>query len=569
MNNFDEIIYDKTKLFYFYYCQIRVLFRRIFTKFILYILTQLGSIDKLNYCNIVITNLKEEKESFVESSDNGNEHKQFLMLATQIINCNYAGDPSSLQSFINSVELLEKISDSQEEILRLFLLSKLEGRASDAAAENQNTIREIKDSLKKNIRYDQSNLIAAKIQALPYEKLHLLQFIDQCKALALDYRRSLINEGFTQALANKETISKCLEICIIKTRSNIVKLILRAASFKNIQDLLSKFLSSEIGEKGNSNHSINFNSYPNSKNNQNYNNFKKYHFNNYQLKHLGKRKYSNVYSLNENNFPYSNQHYKRYSTISKNNGNNIRNLNDNYYFNRHNNYDSKKLFSNKANRYNSKRGLLRDFNTKNSINHRIYREYNINQTNEQRKQEPYFHESKNLVTPTIKATKTSPFYNKHNNSSITLQSGTNDVIKASDINMIETNFTCSSSSYKSIDCSQQRKNNPYFKTNISKNTMEQVPFCQGNNMKKNTDYKGSSSHVNSYIPSHDTKISYDRSSLTNSERENTSNFNKPDRQNYYRTPFHRNFPNHSAYSDKLKARCISKAKIEDLSAEWP
>lgn len=612
--NFDGIIYGKTKLFYSYYCQIRVLFKRIFTEFILYILTQLGPIDKLNDYDRVDTKLEEgqilnstpkivTKDFSRESNENEYKEKiQFLMLASQIINCNYAGDPSSLMSFINSVELLERIANSQEEILRLFILSKLEGRALVAVSVNQNTIDEIKDSLKKNIRYDQSNLISAKIQALPYERLSLLQFIDQCKTLASDYQRSLIDEGFTKSLAIQETISKCLEACVTKTRSNIVKLILHAASFDNTQDLFSKFLSAEIRERTNSKYSLTFNSYNNYKRNQNYNNkFNNCQLENNELQYLGKRHYSNIYSLNENKFQYKNQHYRHYNTFSRNTNNN-RNFNENYCFNRYDNYNSKKLFSDKTNDCDSTRYLFCDFDSKNSINPRINHENNINQTNEQRKQEPYFHESKNITT-IIKATKTSPFHNeysryapqyvdktnyqinsnlKHNNSSITLKNGTNEVIKNSGVdNMSANNFTCSSSSYKLNDFSQRRKNNPYFKTKTSSNTMKQVPFCQGNIMKNNTDYKDSSSLRNSSIPSHDTKTSYDRSTLTNSERENTSNFNKSASQNYYRTPFHGNFDNHIAYSDakikfdnksemkKLKAQCISEAEIEDLGAEWP
>lgn len=607
INNFDKIVYDKTKLFYSYYCRIRVLFRRIFTKFILYLLTQLEPIDKLNDCNIVNTEVNDVKllnsvSEIVPKASNENDYKeqiQFLMLATQVINSNYTGDPSGLMSFLNSIELLENVATSQENILRLFILSKVEGRALQAVSVSQNTIKEIKDSLKVNIRYDQSNLISAKIKALPYEKLSLLQFIDQCKTLALDYQRSLIDEGFTRSLANEETISKCLEICLTRARSNSTKLILHAASFNNIQDLLSKFLSSEIREKTNSKYSLTFNSHNNYKRNQNYNNrFKNYHFENNKLQSLDKRNYPNIYSHNQNNFQYNTQHYKRFNTISRN-ANNNRNLN--YCFNRYNNYNSKKLCSDKTNNCDSTGDLFCELNTKSDINPHIYHEHDFSQTNNQQKKERYFHENKNVVTPTLNARKTYPFYNKcsrntpqygnktnyqlnnnskHNHSSSFVKNGTNDVITTSDV---ENSFTCSSPTYSLNNFRQQRNDNPYFKTMMSEDTVKQVSICHGNNMKENTNYKGNSSLINSSIPSHDPKSSYNRSSLTNSKWRNTYNVNKSASQNYvyFKRPFYRNSYSRNACSDskikfdnkreinKLNEQDISNAEIEDLGAEWP
>jgi len=215
------------------------------------------------------------------NNDNNAIHIQdeikFLTLATRLISNNYCGDYDGLESFIRSIELLESlVQKNNEEYLRIFILSKLYGRASEVIPANLATIKEIKDSLRKHIIPNQSNLISAKIQALPYEQLSLLQFVKQGENLASAYERALIKESFPLYLANRETVSKILQMCLTKASSNTIKIILHAASFNNTQDLFCKFLSAETSEKANNNNNSNYkfnsNHYNAFKRNQNYNN---------------------------------------------------------------------------------------------------------------------------------------------------------------------------------------------------------------------------------------------------------------------------------------------------------
>lgn len=282
INNVNEIFQKRFTLFKYYYAYIRNISAQIFTNLIFYVLIPSGTSTTTKYSKIdsggEITNNKNEKfVSITNQAIHSQDEIKFLTLATRLISNNYCGDYEGLEPFIRSIELLESIVEkNNKEYLRMFILSKLYGRASEVIPANLTTIKEIKDSLRNYILHNQSNLISAKIQALPYEQLSLLQFVKQGEILASAYERALINDSFPLYLANSETVSKILQMCLTKTSSNTVRIILLAASFNNVQDLFCKFLSAETSEKTNininSNYKFNFNHYDDFKRNQNYNN---------------------------------------------------------------------------------------------------------------------------------------------------------------------------------------------------------------------------------------------------------------------------------------------------------
>lgn len=99
---------------------------------------------------------------------------EFLSVASNILRTNYDGDSIGLLPFINSIELLERIVDIDNvDILRLFVVSKLAGRAYDVTAHNTNTITDIKNSLLQSIKYDNPELVLSKMVALPRGKMSI------------------------------------------------------------------------------------------------------------------------------------------------------------------------------------------------------------------------------------------------------------------------------------------------------------------------------------------------------------------------------------------------------------
>lgn len=186
-----------------------------------------------------------KRSSEKESSRNTDDQMTFLTLACTVIGEHYYGDPVKLQSFVSSIELLEKIArtDHNIEILRLFVISRLVGKAYDAVSDSMNSIDNIKTSLIRNIEKTSFKLIKFELIALSCEKQSILEFVDKATGLAESLEHSLRDVGFPTSLARTETIEAVREICVNKARSSMLKIILKASTYTNVQEIFTKFLS--------------------------------------------------------------------------------------------------------------------------------------------------------------------------------------------------------------------------------------------------------------------------------------------------------------------------------------
>lgn len=112
------------------------------------------------------------------------------------INRNYAGDPLALNAFINSVELLSDFAtEALKPIFVRFIKSKLEGKAHECIPPDADSSDVIIESLKAQIKPDNSKVIAGRMLALEPDRFKLIEFSTQMEALADALQRSLIIEG--------------------------------------------------------------------------------------------------------------------------------------------------------------------------------------------------------------------------------------------------------------------------------------------------------------------------------------------------------------------------------------
>lgn len=133
----------------------------------------------------------------------------FLRLCAQTINTKYLGDPLKLQSFLNSVALLEKmVKPENQELLTTFVISKLEEKGLEEI-KNPNTtdLQEVKNNLK-NIKPDNSDIIEGRFLALRQDKLTLQDFAKQAEDLADALKRTYMIEGISPDKANNMKIKK-------------------------------------------------------------------------------------------------------------------------------------------------------------------------------------------------------------------------------------------------------------------------------------------------------------------------------------------------------------------------
>lgn len=167
---------------------------------------------------------------------------EFLRLASQHINRNYAGDPLALSSFIDSVELLKQVMGTHADILRQFVITRLEGRAREAVPEGAESVDAILNALKAAIKPDSSKVIEGRMLALRVDKSKIQDFTKQAEELAEALERSLIVEGISQAKAKSMAIDKTVEMCRQSARSDLVKSVLAATTFTNAKEVVAKFV---------------------------------------------------------------------------------------------------------------------------------------------------------------------------------------------------------------------------------------------------------------------------------------------------------------------------------------
>lgn len=168
----------------------------------------------------------------------------FLKLASSTINKNFSGDPLSLQSFIDSLNLLQTLATTEDlkKLLITFALTKLEGKAREAVTELPENLTNLIDSLKSKIKPESSKVIEGKIQALRTDKMPLQDFAKRTEELAEQFRRSLIVEGIPSMKAEEMTVSKTVEMCRANARTDLVKSVLASTSFSSHKEVISKFI---------------------------------------------------------------------------------------------------------------------------------------------------------------------------------------------------------------------------------------------------------------------------------------------------------------------------------------
>lgn len=168
----------------------------------------------------------------------------FLRLAGSQLGKNYGGDPLSLQSYIDSLKLLETLATTGElrKLLVTFAISKLEGRAREAIPNSTDTVEKIVNALQTKIKPEASKVIEGKIQALRIDRMSVHDFAQKTDELAEAFRRALIVEGIPDTKAEEMTVEKAVSMCRNNARSDLVKSVLASSNFSNHKEVVAKFI---------------------------------------------------------------------------------------------------------------------------------------------------------------------------------------------------------------------------------------------------------------------------------------------------------------------------------------
>lgn len=173
---------------------------------------------------------------------------QFLKFAAGQIPRAYTGEALALQPFINSVKIIKTVAgDNHADLLKSFILSKLEGKALECVPTNVANADEIIDALQDSIKPDSSDVIAGRLKALRCQQNNLAEYAKQADAL----QRALVVEGHPLKKAREMTVKETIKLCCNNARSESVKLILEAKDkeFEQPKDVIARFIVQSAKDK--------------------------------------------------------------------------------------------------------------------------------------------------------------------------------------------------------------------------------------------------------------------------------------------------------------------------------
>lgn len=282
-------------------------------------------------------------EIIINNSNMALSKAEFLKICGSTINKPYLGEPNSLKSFTNSLELLNDLAENDvlKQTLVRFAKTKLQATAQAAVPDNTNSIEAIIQALNTKITPDDSKVIEGRLLALRTDKRGLQDFSKTAEDLSRDLKLALILEGVAENKANQMSIDKTIEMCRASTRNELVKAVVSSSTFKNPKEVLAKFVT-EITQDKKEQQVLSFRTQPRNRHPQNRN--------------QPNQSWSNRNTNNQINrrANYQNRNYSNNNNINQNPNNrrNSRGHNNNNYNNNNYNNNTNRTFYNSNRNHN-------------------------------------------------------------------------------------------------------------------------------------------------------------------------------------------------------------------------
>jgi hypothetical protein len=163
-----------------------------------------------------------------------------LKTATSLVQ-NYDGSPKGLDSFIDSVNLLNELTNPANIATAIkFIKTRVSGKARLAFPTNATTIAQITTAIKEACEYIESpELVLSKLKALK-NKGDQQKFCDEVEALTQKLASVYVTQKIPTDVANKMATKSGVEVLIKGVSNTELKTILKARDFETIQKAVQK-----------------------------------------------------------------------------------------------------------------------------------------------------------------------------------------------------------------------------------------------------------------------------------------------------------------------------------------
>jgi hypothetical protein len=166
----------------------------------------------------------------------------FLGTCSSTLNKDFDGEPDNLQRFIDKINLLRKFATNKDlrEVLLAFAISKLSTTTRSKIVVEPESIDELIQALKKNIKFESSDIIEGRLLAIKGKNLE--EFAEKAEKLAEAYRQALVLESVGHEKAQQMAIDKTVRLCRSHSNSPEVKSVLASKTFTSTKEVISKMI---------------------------------------------------------------------------------------------------------------------------------------------------------------------------------------------------------------------------------------------------------------------------------------------------------------------------------------
>lgn len=167
---------------------------------------------------------------------------EFLGLATKLIP-EFDGKPENMQSFVDSLNLLDTVKESHEAIAVQIIKTKLKNSSRNLIS-NESSIAEIVAKLKASVKGESTEVLTAKILNVKQNNKSANNFVQEIEDLTKSLTNAYITDGLPGSLAEKYSTQVAVKSMARNASSERVRLIMEAGTFSNMNEAVTKFVNS-------------------------------------------------------------------------------------------------------------------------------------------------------------------------------------------------------------------------------------------------------------------------------------------------------------------------------------
>jgi len=165
---------------------------------------------------------------------------EFLNLAHKIVPNSFDGSHEKLQGFLDALFLLKSVAGDNENAVA-FVKTRLQDKARDIIT-YESSLDQVINTLKNNIKGDDSRFVVAKLQNLKQNSKSPTAFVTEIEALAIKLKRAYIQEGVPPQVAEKYSTDAVVKAFVTNANSERQRIVMEAGCFNSVQEAVTKFV---------------------------------------------------------------------------------------------------------------------------------------------------------------------------------------------------------------------------------------------------------------------------------------------------------------------------------------